>query len=228
MGPAFGGQGVGVPLLRPIIVLGLAALSLSGGGCVLVHDAASLTTYKVKESVGDCFEQSRNRKWAGQAWQNVRAACPQAAYSKDYEAGFEDGFAHYLFRGGNGEPPPLPPRHYRKITYQTPQGYRAIEDWFAGYRHGAAVARESGYREFVTGPSALRSVPPPPVVVPGPVVVEPPPLVSEPVAVPPGAPPEPLAEPQTLPPPAVALPGPRVRARILSIRSLGPVVQPEL
>jgi hypothetical protein len=214
-----------VPLLRPIIGLSLALLSLSGSGCALLNDAASLTAYKVKESVGECKETARNRKWAGQAWQNVRAACPQAAYSNDYEAGFEDGFAHYLFRGGNGQPPPLPPRHYRKITYQTPQGYRAIEDWFAGYRHGAAVARESGYREFVTGPSAFRSATPP----------EPPPI-ARPIDLAPELPAEvPLPpverldapRPVSPPPPPPPPPGPRVGARILSVRSLGPIVQPE-
>jgi hypothetical protein len=206
-----------VALLRSSTVLGVVALSLSLSGCALFQDAVCLTTYRVHECVADCCESSRNRKWAKLAWRNVQCANPEAAYSKDYEAGFEDGFAHFLYRGGNGEPPPLPPRHYRKITYQTPQGYRAIENWFEGYRHGAAVARGSGYRQFVTGPSALRSSPPP--------------LAAEPsIAVVPSAAsaPEPLGEPLMLPSPAAALPGPRVRARILSVRSLGPVVQPEI
>ena len=35
-----------------------------------------------------------------------------------------------------------------------------IEDWFEGFRHGAAVARDGGYRKFVTGPSSLQMPPP--------------------------------------------------------------------
>jgi hypothetical protein len=210
---------VGVASFRSCTVLGVATLSLSLSGCALFHDAVCLTAYKMHECVADCCESSRNRKLAKLAWRTVRCANPDAAYSKDYEAGFEDGFAHYLYRGGNGEPPPLPPKHYRKIAYQTPQGYRAIEDWFEGYRHGASVARDSGYRQFVTGPSAFASSPPPvaPAAERGFTVV------------PPAEPPrETLDHPRMLPAPAATLPGPRVRARILRVRSLGPVVQPEL
>src|SRR5207237_1248141 len=76
--------------------------------------------------------------------------------------GFKEGFAEFLYQGGDGEPPPLPPQKYRSIRYQTPEGYQAVEAWFAGYRHGAAEARKSGQRELVTGPSALR-VPSPPL-----------------------------------------------------------------
>jgi hypothetical protein len=120
-----------------------------------VSDAVSLTAYSVRESAEDLSESIRNRRWAAQAWDQTRDRSPETAYSPDYERGFEDGFTHYLYRGGTGEPPPLPPRRYRWLRYQTPQGYRAIEDWYAGFRQGADVARQSGYRRWVTGPSAL-------------------------------------------------------------------------
>src|SRR5207253_39443 len=55
------------------------------------------------------------------------------------------------------QPPPLPPACYRAVRYQTPEGYRAIEDWFGGFRHGVAAAREGGYRDYVTGPSSFRA-----------------------------------------------------------------------
>src|SRR5207253_2309767 len=61
----------------------------------------------------------------------------------------------YLYAGGSGEPPPLPPRYYWKTRYETAEGHQAIADWFAGYRLGAAMAQESGYREWVTIPSSL-------------------------------------------------------------------------
>jgi hypothetical protein len=215
--------------MRHVIAVGAAVLSLGGSGCALVHDTVSLTAYTVKESVQDCRETKRNQKWAEQAWKNVRRCNPDAVYTEDYEAGFEDGFAHYLFRGGNGEPPPLPPRHYRKLAYQTPEGYRAIEDWFEGYRYGAIVARESGYREFVTGPSAFRNAVPMESPVAGPVPASLPASITEPLPGRPAAPPaEPIGEPRPNALPAAdTRPGPRIHARILSIRSLGPVMQPE-
>ena len=35
---------------------------------------------------------------------------------------------------------PQPPSKYRELQYQSPMGYLAIEQWYAGYQHGAAAA----------------------------------------------------------------------------------------
>jgi hypothetical protein len=186
--------------MRRAVALGLVALSLCGGGCTLVHDATCLTVYKMREAVRDCHEGVRDRAWADHAWAQVRRECPKGAYSHDYAQGFKDGYAHYLFRGGNGEPPPLPPRHYRALRYQTPEGYQAIEDWFAGFRHGAGVAQHSGHRRWITGPSSLAGA-----EIPGPIpVVEPaaygPALPPAEVIVPPPAgQPERLGAPRVVP-----------------------------
>src|SRR5439155_20779353 len=89
------------------------------------------------------------------AWQEITKANPDPSYSPDYVCGFKDGFADFLYAGGTGEPPPLPPRQYWKIKYETAEGHQAIEDWFAGFRHGASVAQTTGYRQWVTIPSSL-------------------------------------------------------------------------
>ena len=52
------------------------------------------------------------------------------------------------------QPPPLPPRYYWRPEYETPPGHQAIEDWSAGFRAGAGVARASGLRELVTVPAS--------------------------------------------------------------------------
>jgi hypothetical protein len=78
--------------------------------------------------------------------------------SKDYAEGFKDGFIDYLQFGGSGQPPYAPPKRYWGPNYRTPEGYRAIEDWFAGFRHGVTAAKESGYRPWVTLPSASTTV----------------------------------------------------------------------
>ena len=142
--------------------MGVVALCLSGAGCSL------------------------DRQWAEAAWQDVRRTHPAASYSEDYVRGFKDGFEHYLYWGGNGEPPPVPPRRYRTVTYQTPEGYRAIEHWFAGFRHGASAAQESGYRQWVTGPSALRApdAGPPPSALPAPALPLPAPVPCAPAPAP--------------------------------------------
>jgi hypothetical protein len=135
---------------------------------------------------------ARNRRLANEAWGQVQKADPDHAYSKDYALGFKDGFADYLDEGGCAEPPPLPARRYWMIHYRTPGGHAAINDWFAGFQHGVAAARESGYRELVIVPS---SVPDPGIPHPPP---EPGPEVSHPVIEP------------VLPSPRPLLPAPRL------------------
>ena len=137
-------------------------IGLFSAGCSLVENGASILPGKVRESLEDCAEHHRNRRWADQAWEQVRRGKGDGRYSVDYGDGFKDGFADFLYAGGDGEPPPLPPNKYRALCYQTPRGFQATEDWFAGYRHGACVARDNGYRQWVTGPSSLQPTAPPP------------------------------------------------------------------
>ena len=45
-----------------------------------------------------------------------------------------------------------PPNRYRRKEYMTPEGAAAIEEWYAGFRHGAATAMASGLRNLVVIP----------------------------------------------------------------------------
>jgi hypothetical protein len=114
-----------------------------------------MLVYKMRTSIDDCVEGVRNRHWAERAWEEVCQGEPARGFSTHYAQGFKEGFATFIYEGGTGLPPPLPPRRYRSVQYQNPQGYRAIEDWFAGYRHGVRVAEQGNYRRWVTGPSAM-------------------------------------------------------------------------
>lgn len=92
---------------------------------------------------------------ATDAWKEIVDSQPGDSYSPDYACGFKDGFADYLDAGGTGEPPALPPRRYWHCSYRTPDGHQAIDDWFAGFRYGAACAKESGLRHFAVIPSSV-------------------------------------------------------------------------
>jgi hypothetical protein len=48
--------------------------------------------------------------------------------------------------------PAVPPEKYRRKKYMTPEGVAAIEDWYAGFKHGAATAMASGLRNLVVLP----------------------------------------------------------------------------
>jgi hypothetical protein len=140
-------------------MLSLIGICLLGSGCSVVSTGTRVVCARVKESLSEHAEQSRNKAWARAAWQAVRAANPGVVFSGDYETGFEAGFTEHLYRG-TIQPPPLPPASYRGASHQTPQGYQSILAWFAGFRHGVADAQARGDRDIVTGPSSSRqSVP---------------------------------------------------------------------
>ncbi len=133
-------------------VLWSVAVCVLCSGCSLASTAAHNVLRLPAQALEDFSEAVRNRQLADAAWSAVLAT--GGTYSEDHAAGFRDGFTDYLRAGGTGAPPTLPPRRYWKVRYQTPQGARAVADWFAGFRHGAAVAMASGYRQWVTIPVA--------------------------------------------------------------------------
>src|SRR5262249_6488511 len=146
----------------------------------------------------------RNAALAEEAWANFVGALPDGQYSPDFAVGFKAGFEDYLFAGGNGEPPVVPPRGYWKPEFESPQGQEMMQDWFRGYRHGAAVAKDGGYREVITTRASAglpRFMLPPPSGQPK---VKTMPLADEPVPEP-----TPLPPPRPLPPPKAAAPAPR-------------------
>jgi hypothetical protein len=100
------------------------------------------------------LSRMRDRRLAEAVWVEVQCRNPSAQFSADYACGFRDGFVDFIDAGGTGEPPPLPPRRYWQSKYATPAGYQAAQDWFQGFRHGAAVAAENGHRRYAVLPSA--------------------------------------------------------------------------
>jgi hypothetical protein len=127
----------------------LLALCLLQPGCAFFHYAAdNLVEAPVDardEKVMDC----RFSRLAEEAWQKLLAGDPSPLYSYHYGCGFRSGFVDYLDAGGTGEPPAAPPWIYRAAAFESPEGRRDLEDWFAGFRHGTAAAKASGYREAV-------------------------------------------------------------------------------
>jgi hypothetical protein len=150
--------------MRARFLLLIVLLGLLNSGCFLIHEATSVLASRTFGSLEECAERCRNHRWAEKAWKDFCQRAGKASFSDDFARGFKEGFAEYLYEGGTGEPPPLPPRCYRKLCYQTPEGYQAIQDWFLGYRLGAVVACDGGYRRWVTGPSSLSAWDPPPEV----------------------------------------------------------------
>jgi hypothetical protein len=138
-------------LSAALLVVGLSGL---GSGCTYYVNAARNLTEAPIDAADNVHQRLRNHRLAKEAWEAVRGADPGHEYSEDYACGFKEGFADYIYAGGHGLPPEAPPYCYRKSNHQTPAGVQAAEDWFAGFRHGARVAKESGLRQYMLVPTA--------------------------------------------------------------------------
>ncbi len=134
--------------MRPGILAVTVVWCAAGVGCgTFFQDAARNILETPIRAVDDCRISRRNHCLAAEAWDAVEAQAGPKHFSPDYACGFKDGFADYLESGGDGLPPAVPPFRYRLSRYQTPQGIHTVEEWYEGFRHGAAAARASGLRE---------------------------------------------------------------------------------
>jgi hypothetical protein len=102
------------------------------------------------EDKDDELSMATYRSWADQAWAETGACCPDNCTQADYAWGFREGFAEFVYAGGDGEPPGMPPRPYWQADLRSREGAAAASSWFEGYRHGARVAKEGGYRDATT------------------------------------------------------------------------------
>lgn len=137
-----------------LLAVGLGTLT----GCGIVKYGSHNLIEAPLDQFNELAECVRNRHMADAAWSEFQKADPEHVYSVHFARGFKDGYADYLYAGGPGEPPVAPPWRYRKVSYETPQGVQAIEDWFAGFRQGAVAAYATGYRQFVVLPAAVSGV----------------------------------------------------------------------
>lgn len=145
-------------LRRACLAAAALALTAVHAGCTWQNYALENIWYEPKEVHAQNHNEDHYRRIGRRRFEEIQtvAGCP--AYSDAYAEGFEDGFADYVFAGGNGEPPAMIPRKYRQSKFDNPAGAAAIQEWIAGFRHGAQEGMASGLRVLV-----LRPVPRPPI-----------------------------------------------------------------
>jgi hypothetical protein len=152
--------------IKLALCLGWGFICLGCGPLCHVAQISIVEPTEYPWRIDDCVDKCRNKKLAEVAWGLYQQDHPDCDYSVDYRIGFLDGYADYLYAGGTGNPPPVPPRWYWRAEFETPDGHRVIEDWFTGFREGALAARHSGYRELVTVPASAALPPYPPPIEP--------------------------------------------------------------
>jgi|GEM_PF-5685469 len=151
-----------------LLVVGVCMLS-SLGGCSIWREtgrvfALAKRTTQVEPHYfeyiqSDRVAQREARLLAEQAWAespNLGSASP------DFENGYHEGFADYLYRGGSGEPPIIPPRGYWHLRFLNQFGKTSTNDWYEGFRTGAADCKARGLRDMWLIPTSLIADPDPP------------------------------------------------------------------
>lgn len=140
-----------------LLTLGLCALTQGCSPFYYVYNTMVVEPLHYNEAADKSVELTRDCQLAKQAWETVQGENPEAPYSDDYKDGFKAGYVDYLYAGGEGFPPALPPRRYWKPKYEGPQGRQAIEDWFAGFTQGSNMAKASGFRSFIPVPASAKA-----------------------------------------------------------------------
>jgi hypothetical protein len=147
---------LGYPIFRAmnwtLVIYGaFVAWCISASGCTICQNAMRTVWH---EPAAYSWKHDRRRsveayrQWADAALADEAGRCPDLFGEPDYVMGFRDGFVDFVYLGGTGEPPPVPPRHFWNVMLRSPEGKVRANLWFDGYRHGAAVARDGGYREL--------------------------------------------------------------------------------
>ena len=116
-------------------------------GCSFFYYGAKNLVEAPLDARDEQLMRCRFNQMADDAWRQTVVDDPSLAEAYHYGAGFRRGFADYLEANGTGQPPGTPPWEYRSAAFETPRGQRDIEDWYAGFRSGAAAARAGGYRD---------------------------------------------------------------------------------
>jgi hypothetical protein len=138
--------------MRLRLVLLVLALGPSTGCQTFFLDVGRNVTELPIRACDDDKLLLRLHRLADEAWVHYQVAHAPHAFSDDFARGFKAGFASYLYRGGNGQPPATPPFPYTLSRYESVEGHRAILEWYEGYAEGAAAAKASGLREQVVIP----------------------------------------------------------------------------
>jgi hypothetical protein len=131
--------------------IALVAWCMSTMGCTICQ-LARRTIWQ--EPAAYSWKHDRRRssetylQWANAELAEQASRCPDLFGDPDYVMGFRDGFIDFVWAGGTGEPPPVPPRQFWNVMLRSPDGKVRAELWFDGYRHGSAVARDGGYRDL--------------------------------------------------------------------------------
>src|ERR1700737_2929218 len=105
--------------MRVKMALYIGGFCIACQGCAPLGNAARTTLIEpliYPRCLNDLLDCHRNREQAEAAWGSFDIKHPTTVYSSDFARGFKVGYSDYLYAGGTGAPPPVPPRCYWNST----------------------------------------------------------------------------------------------------------------
>ena len=130
---------------RLALFLAASTLLLASSGCSFSRGLRQYAAYN--DDTNDFVLGWRNSVWARQAWLDRASHFADQPQLGSFGAGFRAGYTD-IASGGNGCPPPLPPRKYWGWKYQTPEGQAKVAAWFSGYPYGVRAGEEEQAGEY--------------------------------------------------------------------------------
>ena len=131
--------------LSRLVLVVFASFAFTIAGCSAFRGINEHFQYN--DETDDFMIGSRIGMKAHRAW---LAHCTEFAghhHWFTFGKGFRAGYTN-VASGGNGCPPPVPPRNYWSWIYQTEKGQARVSAWFEGYPYGALAAEEDGAGDY--------------------------------------------------------------------------------
>ena len=122
-----------------------AAVGFAASGCSAFRGVSEYVQYN--DDTNDCVSGFRNGIRSHLAWSARVHEFSDQPHFLTIGAGFRAGYKN-VASGGNGCPPPVPPRKYWSWKYQTEKGQAKVSAWYAGFPYGAMVAEQKGVDDF--------------------------------------------------------------------------------
>lgn len=146
--------------MRSKLALTIVGICALGAGCNLAKNATRNLSYECQRYTQHCLTHIRDQRVAEAALQEYLGCHADGCNSKEFCAGFKDGFVDQIEYNGTTQAPYYPPRRYWKMQYETAVGHIAIEEWYAGFQAGATAARNGNLHDLVVIPSSSDQFPP--------------------------------------------------------------------
>ncbi len=131
--------------LSQLLHVVFAAVGFAASGCSAFRGVSEYIQYN--DDTNDYVIGLGNGIRSHLAWRARVHEFSDQPHLLTFGAGFRAGYKN-VASGGNGCPPPVPPRKYWGWKYQTEKGQAKVSAWYSGFPYGAIAGEQKGVGNF--------------------------------------------------------------------------------